>query len=352
MVKIGPKIIYKCAYHLASVYKYDKGKGIDDIVNILKLPLLITPTILDTMDNVGRTAVFLACQEDGWYSALVMLLHGGASPSCFVRPKLVTPLHIASRRRDKRMVVSLIKAAVKKGKKIGRRQIINLKDKRGRTPLHIASSKGNVGIMEKLISYNANIFATTNEQRTPLFYASERGHVEAVKILIASMKNYFNNMKSQQMVATRNDKMDNSGRRSVDMPTNLSGLDQIKSSIYSIVQSSNLWYENEKVLLKMLELQRERRKLEKFIFLPETNEYNNEDGDNINIILDGKSYLDTMMLNAEGGKTALFVACERGHINIVRLLLKGGASQNVVNGFSYMNNYNNNDNDIEKKQKS
>ena len=174
-----------------------------------------------------------------------------------------------------------------------------MKDKRGRTPLHIASSKGNVGIMEKLISYNANIFATTNEQRTPLFYASERGHVEAVKILIASMKNYFNNMKSQQMVATRNDKMDNSGRRSVDMPTNLSGLDQIKSSIYSIVQSSNLWYENEKVLLKMLELQRERRKLEKFIFLPETNFY-------LNLGVNGVKAVNIMGFNALGWEIAFY----------------------------------------------
>jgi len=66
---------------------------------------------------------------------------------------------------------------------------INIKDRHGNTPLHIAASRGNCEIMELLIKNGARVKATDDGSNTPLHDAAMNGHIEAAELLITKGAN-------------------------------------------------------------------------------------------------------------------------------------------------------------------
>ena len=62
---------------------------------------------------------------------------------------------------------------------------VNVKDKRGFTPLHWASISGHKEAVELLIAKGADVNAMRGGGGTPLSYASSWGHEEIVELLIA-----------------------------------------------------------------------------------------------------------------------------------------------------------------------
>jgi ankyrin repeat protein len=63
---------------------------------------------------------------------------------------------------------------------------VNVKDKRGFTPLHWASISGHKEAVELLIDNGADVNAMRGGGGTPLSYAASWGHEEIVELLIAN----------------------------------------------------------------------------------------------------------------------------------------------------------------------
>ena len=61
---------------------------------------------------------------------------------------------------------------------------LEIKNKSGMTPLHIASSNGYSDIVKYLIKSGANLEEETSGKATPLLCASYYGHIEIVNFLI------------------------------------------------------------------------------------------------------------------------------------------------------------------------
>jgi ankyrin repeat protein len=64
--------------------------------------------------------------------------------------------------------------------------VVDSRDAEGRTPLHIAAMRSNVGVMFALIDAGADIEARTRRQETPLWIASEQLKPDAVRVLLES----------------------------------------------------------------------------------------------------------------------------------------------------------------------
>jgi ankyrin repeat protein len=78
------------------------------------------------------------------------------------------------------------KGNLKKVKKIIERDPaqINVQDRRGFTPLHLASGKGHTAIVEFLITHNANIELGNHMNERPLAQAAKFGHYSTVRTLL------------------------------------------------------------------------------------------------------------------------------------------------------------------------
>jgi len=61
---------------------------------------------------------------------------------------------------------------------------ITLIDFRGKTPLHLASSKNHANVVEFLLEKGAAVDPKSDERRTPLFMAADQGAVDVVKLLM------------------------------------------------------------------------------------------------------------------------------------------------------------------------
>jgi len=61
---------------------------------------------------------------------------------------------------------------------------VNLKDNRGRSPLHIASEHGHIMIVKMLLKYNANAASQDNKGETALHVAAKNGHINILSILL------------------------------------------------------------------------------------------------------------------------------------------------------------------------
>jgi len=69
------------------------------------------------------------------------------------------------------------------------KQLVNLKDDAGRTPLHWASRGVYPEIMQFLIQNGADVNALDNNMVTPLISIASRGHLEAAKLLLKNGSN-------------------------------------------------------------------------------------------------------------------------------------------------------------------
>jgi hypothetical protein len=61
---------------------------------------------------------------------------------------------------------------------------VDARDLLGRTPLHVASGEGYVGICKLLLKRGADVNARNSIGETPLHYAAERGHADVARVLI------------------------------------------------------------------------------------------------------------------------------------------------------------------------
>jgi ankyrin repeat protein len=61
---------------------------------------------------------------------------------------------------------------------------VNTRDQDGYTPLHLASSDGNVNVVRVLLDAGAIVDATNIDGYTPLHYASSDGHVNMARVLL------------------------------------------------------------------------------------------------------------------------------------------------------------------------
>ena len=63
--------------------------------------------------------------------------------------------------------------------------LVEVRDAKGLTPLHVAASRGQHEVAQLLIDYGADVTGpSTEDQWTPLVFAAYRGHLEAVKVLV------------------------------------------------------------------------------------------------------------------------------------------------------------------------
>ena len=66
---------------------------------------------------------------------------------------------------------------------------VDVQDKGHFTPLHLATLKGHVEVINKLLENHADIDARTTKGNTPLHLAAESGNLEVVEALIAKNAN-------------------------------------------------------------------------------------------------------------------------------------------------------------------
>ncbi len=62
--------------------------------------------------------------------------------------------------------------------------LVNIRDKKGKTPLHRASYKGYEGIAKALLDHGAENNPQDKQGLTPLYHAARRGHVGLAKLLL------------------------------------------------------------------------------------------------------------------------------------------------------------------------
>jgi ankyrin repeat protein len=97
----------------------------------------------------------------------------------------LTSLHFAVQMNKKKSILFLCKLMYEKSKKENREGIgINSQDILGRTPLHQASAKGNLEVIDWLVKYGADVNSKTISGETPLMKAISFYQTEAAILLL------------------------------------------------------------------------------------------------------------------------------------------------------------------------
>eukprot|EP00941_MAST-03F_sp_MAST-3F-sp1_P002665 g2665.t1 len=118
---------------------------------------------IEAADDCGRSALTLASAE-GHVEAVGLLLSHGADP-CNRDEMLRVPLHHASEKGHLRVVEALL----------GSNDIdVNAKDRYNRTPLHLAAAKGRPNVVTLLLDAGARHEAKDKDGRTPLHAAARQ----------------------------------------------------------------------------------------------------------------------------------------------------------------------------------
>lgn len=127
-------------------------------------------------DTKGRTALHWSCRT-GSKSCTQLLLHRGAD--CNIRDfSNITPFQEAVAIRHSGVAMSLIECG---------NFDINVRDWRGRTPLHWVSRTGLASCVQLLINAGADVNCQNREGRTPLMDAVLAGELGVMKVLLKNL---------------------------------------------------------------------------------------------------------------------------------------------------------------------
>ncbi|XP_027359508.1 ankyrin-1-like [Abrus precatorius] len=163
-------------------------------VEVLRL-LLLKGAKVDSLTRDGNTALHLAVEEHR-RDCVKLLLANGANTNVTNSREGDTPLHIASSLGDESIVKLLLqKGGAKKGVRNGQgKTAYDIADENGHAHLFdalclgdklcIASRKGEVRSIQKLLENGAGINGRDQHGWTALHRASFKGRVDAVKVLV------------------------------------------------------------------------------------------------------------------------------------------------------------------------
>ncbi|XP_029375880.1 receptor-interacting serine/threonine-protein kinase 4 [Echeneis naucrates] len=135
--------------------------------------LLDRGAAINETDGQGRTPAHVACQH-GQENVIRVLLSRGANVQLKGKDNW-TALHLAAWQGHLGIVKLLIKQAVAD---------VDGQTTDGRTPLHLASQRGQYRVARILIELGADVHTTSAGLNTPLHVAAETGHTSTSRLLI------------------------------------------------------------------------------------------------------------------------------------------------------------------------
>jgi ankyrin repeat protein len=159
---------------------------------------------------------------------------------------------------------------------------------KGVGPLYIASAKGDEAIVKLLLEWNANTLAVDGEKRTALHMAAQLGHLRIVDLLLD---------KNQNAVGIK----DAMGHLPLHLAS-FSGHSEIVSTLLANMGTTNI--QPHEATVSDSEAQLESPKLP-----------------TLDMTVDSKT---------DDGITALHLAAQEGHAEVVRILLEAGASASIT----------------------
>ena len=129
--------------------------------------LLAKESVISIPNEDGDTPLHMACKTKADHSEIVkQLIDKGCDPNCRNK-KQRTPLHIAAHKGNVKLICSFLET---------KRCILNLPDKHGNIPLHHACSSGSLDAVKKLLSHG-NCNTPNKEGNTPLHIACRAGAI-------------------------------------------------------------------------------------------------------------------------------------------------------------------------------
>ena len=159
--------------HRKSPLHYAAASGNEEMVEIL---LQKDPTIINFIDCHGKTAVRYAMEKNHW-SISKRLLRAKAVPDLPATPSK-SWLHLAARAGQ----IDIINE-----RKDEIHELINLQDKKGRTPLHHASKKGHDAVIILLLDMRARANIRDKHGMLPLHLAALKCSPESVDKLVTKI---------------------------------------------------------------------------------------------------------------------------------------------------------------------
>ncbi|KRZ56108.1 Ankyrin-1 [Trichinella nativa] len=110
---------------------------------------------------------------------MLLNIPGVQVDSCSVNMNII-PLHLAAETGHLAVVGQLLSRSTSQ---------VHMKDSRGRTALHVASSQGHYDIVSLLVSQGSDVNAADINGWTPMHFSTNAGHLNVVKFLIESGAN-------------------------------------------------------------------------------------------------------------------------------------------------------------------
>ena len=149
----------------------------DGQMNSLKQILPKIKDINKPLDDIGNTALMIACEQNNYFIA-EKLLRNNADIRRHNDLKQ-TALHFAAKNNSEKLLTLLLSKKLE----------INAQDKDGKTPLIEAITHKKVSSVKQLIAQGANVNLGDNFNRSPLIYAVSVNSLEIVDLLLKNQAN-------------------------------------------------------------------------------------------------------------------------------------------------------------------